>query len=134
MSDAAAVMSHCSHTSPVEMRAPLPTTFCVCPGGWGGHAGQRQSSCQLLSTSCKAFPLSHLSDSCCSSPLSPAGCLCLLVCQVTHLAARRQELLRREYMSPSGCPAQPPHGFKGQLRACWSHRLTQKDADVINRG
>eukprot|EP00775_Hariotina_reticulata_P008082 gene8082-8276_t len=51
---------------------------------------------------------------------------------VGHMAARRQELLRREYMSPTGCPDQPPHGFKGQLQACWSHRLTQKDADVIN--
>lgn len=50
---------------------------------------------------------------------------------VTHHAARRQELLRREYMTPTGCPAQPPHGFKGQLHACWTHRLSQADARAI---
>lgn len=54
--------------------------------------------------------------------------------QVTHHAARRQELLRREYMTPNGCPAQPPHGFKGQLHACWAHRLSQADARAIVQG
>lgn len=49
-----------------------------------------------------------------------------------HLAARRQELLRREYMTPDDAvPPQPQHGFKGQLRACWRHSLSNKDAQAI---
>lgn len=55
--------------------------------------------------------------------------------QVSHLSAHRQELLRREYMTPTGgAPAQPPHGFKGQLHACWTHRLSDADARAIVQG
>lgn len=55
--------------------------------------------------------------------------------QVSHFAAHRQELLRREYMaSNGGGPPQPPHGFKGQLLACWRHRLSNRDAAAITAG
>eukprot|EP00877_Chromochloris_zofingiensis_P007062 jgi/Chrzof1/2609/Cz11g22100.t1 len=49
---------------------------------------------------------------------------------VSHHAAMRRELLRREYMTPSG-PPQPEHGFKGQLHACWHHSVTNDDVGVI---
>eukprot|EP00879_Flechtneria_rotunda_P030356 GHRR01032981.1.p1 GENE.GHRR01032981.1~~GHRR01032981.1.p1 ORF type:complete len:410 (+),score=138.23 GHRR01032981.1:137-1366(+) len=52
---------------------------------------------------------------------------------VGHLAARRQELLRREYMTPGNGPPQPHHGFKGQLLACWRHTLSRKDANAIKQ-
>lgn len=54
--------------------------------------------------------------------------------QVSHLSARRQELLRREYMMPTDAPSQPPHGFKGQLHACWNHKFTDADARAIVQG
>jgi hypothetical protein len=43
--------------------------------------------------------------------------LCLArVCavQVSHMRVRRHDLLRREYLTPTGGPPQPSHGFKGQ--------------------
>lgn len=54
--------------------------------------------------------------------------------QVSHLSARRQELLRREYMTSTGAPAQPPHGFQGQLHACWTHKFSDADARAIVQG
>lgn len=54
--------------------------------------------------------------------------------QVAHLSAQRQELLRREYLTPVAGPAQPPHGFKGQLHACWTHKLRDADAGAIVQG
>lgn len=64
------------------------------------------------------------------------GMYALLLCgwlQVSHHAAMRRELLRREYMTPSG-PPQPEHGFKGQLHACWHHSVTNDDVGVIRSG
>ncbi|WIA35317.1 hypothetical protein OEZ86_003772 [Tetradesmus obliquus] len=46
-------------------------------------------------------------------------------------AARRQDLLRREYLTAAGTPLQPPHGFKGQAAACWRHSLSTKEAAGI---
>jgi hypothetical protein len=69
----------------------------------------------------------------CRSAVHP--CPVLTCMQVTHLSAQRQELLRREYMTPvNGAPAQPPHGFKGQLHACWTHKLSDGDARAIVKG
>jgi hypothetical protein len=37
-------------------------------------------------------------------------------------------------MTPTGAPAQPPNGFKGQLHACWTHNLSRADAAAIVQG
>ena len=53
--------------------------------------------------------------------------------QVSHHRSHRGELLRREYMSSSD-PSQPPHGFNGQLHACWTHGVTDRDVKTIRQG
>lgn len=47
-------------------------------------------------------------------------------------ARTRREALRREYMlSSQGGDTQSPDGFKGQVHACWTHRLERKEARTI---
>jgi hypothetical protein len=67
----------------------------------------------------------HYSD--CSALLGAA-------LQVPHWAARRQDLLRREYLTAADGPAQPQHGFKGQVAACWRHSLSNREATAIAAG
>ncbi|KAF8060538.1 rutD [Scenedesmus sp. PABB004] len=50
---------------------------------------------------------------------------------VSQFGARRHDLLRREYIEHSCMDPQPPHGFRGQLHACWRHRLSARDAAAI---
>lgn len=45
--------------------------------------------------------------------------------------ALRKDLLRREYLAPDGGPAQPPHGFQGQMHACWHHSVSDADVRTI---
>jgi hypothetical protein len=54
--------------------------------------------------------------------------------QVPHWAARRQDLLRREYLTAADVPAQPQHSFKGQVAACWRHSLSSREAQAIAAG
>ncbi|KAF6253987.1 hypothetical protein COO60DRAFT_1703552 [Scenedesmus sp. NREL 46B-D3] len=50
---------------------------------------------------------------------------------VPQWAARRQDLLRREYLTAADAPAQPHHGFKGQVAACWRHSLSDREAQAV---
>lgn len=129
-------------------------TFCKCAtsstvDGTGQPTLRTDSTChmhsspelrtQALWTACRHSPCAHVPRACltCLSAKSRfVHALGTFACmQVTHLSAQRQELLRREYMTPvDGAPAQPPHGFKGQLHACWTHKLSDVDARAIVEG
>uniref|UniRef100_A0A0E0CJH1 AB hydrolase-1 domain-containing protein n=1 Tax=Oryza meridionalis TaxID=40149 RepID=A0A0E0CJH1_9ORYZ len=44
----------------------------------------------------------------------------------------RRQMLYQEYVKGlSSCGMQSRHGFEGQLNACWTHKLTQKELDRI---
>jgi hypothetical protein len=83
------------------------------------HHGRAHCSC----ISASAQPFDHSVQLCIFANL-----------QVPHWAARRQDLLRREYLTAADVPAQPHHGFKGQVAACWRHSLSNKEAHAIAAG
>ncbi|XP_052144094.1 uncharacterized protein LOC127763432 isoform X1 [Oryza glaberrima] len=44
----------------------------------------------------------------------------------------RRQMLYQEYVKGlSSCGMQSRHGYEGQLNACWTHKLTQKELDRI---
>eukprot|EP00884_Botryococcus_braunii_P007304 jgi/Botrbrau1/16575/Bobra.0068s0006.1 len=48
----------------------------------------------------------------------------------------RRELLHEEYVegSKGGGMGQPPDGFRGQLHAIWSNRITEREAEIVRAG
>ncbi|XP_078431549.1 alpha/beta-Hydrolases superfamily protein [Wolffia australiana] len=50
-------------------------------------------------------------------------------------SSTRGQVLYQEYVRAiSSAGMQSPHGFEGQINACWTHKITSKEVEVIRSG
>ena len=71
---------------------------------------------------------------CCCCWLTAAAAGSLLLLQVLSSNTRRKDELLAEYTRYHEASDGVVHGVKGQMHACWSHKLQQQEVEQLNAG